>query len=336
MFRRQRSFVLVGITFVLLCSGWKSSAETTAFDQVILNNGDHFSGHVVSQSVEIVSLATEDAGTIQVRRGAIKQLLIAAEQGLPPQNRALPAQPSTKCMAGGKPVPSSWSVRLNGMPAKVVLGTQSQVQFGAGAGLNFCEGSQRNATSLAATGSHTRTYQQASAAIQTDTAGAELEQQHFFHSVQGPAVFAAVDLFTNNSLGMALQKSFGVGLLSPQLRAQKLFYDFSVDARYVNEHLDHTAHPLNLAGLRFKQQTHLQSAAFSWNEQAWIMPMLNDMHAWQAYASLGPTVTIKPWLKVGLTGEESYLGNAPKPNRKNYFATSLSVTIQSGSQPLSR
>ena len=154
------------------------------------------------------------------------------------------------------------------------------------------------------------------------------------------------ELFTNNSLGMAMQKSFGIGLVSPQYNYKKsVYYDFSFDARYVNEHLDHSSQSLNLAGLRFKQQIHTKDDSskgdpskrniLSWNEEAWILPMVNNVHGLQAYASLGPSLALKKWLTLKLTEEERYLGNAPHPNRKNYFASTLSLTI-SGSGPKSK
>ena len=210
----------------------------------------------------------------------------------------------------------------------MVLGTQSQEQFGAGVDLDLCEGSQLDTTHITAKGSHSRSYKEKSTSIQTDVAGAEIKQQHFLTSRQGTAVYGVGELFTNNSLGMAMQKSIGVGLLSPQYKYSALFYDFAVDARYVSEHLDHSSASLNLAAIRFKQQMHSQGSTFSWNEQAWIMPMLNDVHGLQAYASIGPSLTLKKWLRLGLTEEESYLGNAPHPNRKNYFSTTISLTIQ--------
>jgi hypothetical protein len=311
---------------VLSACGLSLAAQTPATDQVIMNNGDHFTGRVVSETPDSVALETEDAGTIMIRRGGIKQIIIA-----PKPTQTVARSSSASCLNGTKPVPSSWLVGVLGTPDKVVLGTQSQEQFGAELGLNFCEGSQNNTTNITAKGSHSRTYKENSTAIQTDIAGAQFEQQHFFNNPQGAAVYGIVEIFTNNSLGMAMQKSFGIGLLSPQYKINHVFYDFAVDTRYVNEHLDHTPLHLDLSAIRVKEQVHYQGKQFSFNQQAWMMPTLNDVHALQFYASLGPALTIKPWLKLGLTEEESYLGNAPRPNRKNYFASTLSLTLQGGS-----
>lgn len=332
--------------------GWMLLLSATAFglepDRVVLKNGDRFSGHVLSTNAETLSLETEAAGTISIRRVLIERV-IAGTQPVGPDAKPLvpeaeeavravapvvvPAevvQPSANCMAGKRPVPDTWALSFQGAPNKVVLGTESQVVFGGGLNVSLCEGSRRDMTNLAAKGSHARVYE-AGAAIVTDVAGAELEQQHFFGSPQGAAVYGVGEVFTNNSLGMAMQKSVGAGLLSPQFRHKMLFYDFAADVRYLNQHLDQTSPALNLAAARVREQMHLQGGIFTWNEQAWVMPAFNDVHALQAYASLGPSVTLKPWLHLGLSVEESYLGNAPRPNRKNYFASAFSLTIQGGS-----
>lgn len=314
------------LVLFLSALGLSLAAQTPSSDQVIMNNGDHYTGRLVSETPESVTLETGDAGTIMIRRGGIKQIIIA-----PKAIQTIARSSSVSCLNGTKPVPSSWLFGILGTPDKVVLGTQSQEQFGAELGLNFCEGSQRNTTNITAKGSHSRTYKENSTAIQTDIAGAQFEQQHFLSNPQGTAVYGIVESFTNNSLGMAMQKSFGIGLLSPQYKIKDVFYDFAADTRYVNEHLDHTPLHLDLSVIRVKEQVHYQGRQFTFNQQAWLTPALNDVHALQLYASLGPALTIKPWLKLGLTEEESYLGNAPRPNRKNYFSSTLSLTVQGGS-----
>jgi hypothetical protein len=318
-----------------------TSALAMDADQVILKNGDRITGHVVNTSADMLGFATEAAGTIHIRRDAIDRVIAGTgtseketpgpEMVVQPAVSRPAAQPSANCMAKLKPVPEAWSFTLLGAPNKVVLGTQSQEQFGASLDVNFCEGSRRDTTSVAASGSHVRAYEQGAASIQTDVVGAEIEQQHFFHSPQGAAVYGVGELFTNNSLGMAMQKSAGVGLLSPQYRVGALSYDFAADVRYLNQHLDHFSPALNFAAIRLKEQMHLQGRVFRWDEQGWIMPVLNDVHALQAYASFGPSVALKPWLQLGLTAEESYLGNAPSPNRKNYYSSALTLSLQGGS-----
>ncbi len=325
----------IAATIFLLIPAWYAwgaalDAQPAGADQVLLNNGDHFTGKIVNKTAETVMLSTDYAGMITIHQNAIKTIIPAPEPVVSAAAPVATPQQTKGCPSGSSFVPASWQLVFQGAPDKVVLGTQSQEQFGGEAGLNFCEGSPRDATSLFAKGSHTRTYKELSTSIQTDVAGAQLEQQHFFKSVQGAGIFEVVEEFTNNSLGMAAERSAGIGLDSPQFHQGRFYYDFSVEGRYVGEHLDHTAAHLNLAAVRIGEQTHTQGT-FSWNEQAWIMPTLNDIHGLQGYATAGPSISIKKWLKLGLTEEESYLGNAPKPNRKNYFASTLSLTIQGGS-----
>lgn len=305
-------------------------AQQEDADQIILKNGDHFTGKISGETAEAVMLSTDYAGVVTIRQSAIKTVVAAPQPVLQAVAPTAAPQPVANCKVGSKIVPSAWQFGLNGTPDKVVLGTQSQEQFGANAQLNFCEGSPRDTTNLFASGSHSRTYKEKSTAIQTDLASAQLEQQHFFKSTQGASIFGVVEEFTNNSLGMAAEKSAGIGLTSPKFHSGNLNYNLSIDARYVGEHLDHTAAHLDLAALRIMQQMHMQGK-FAWDEQVWIMPTLNDIHGLQAYASAGPAITVKSWLKVGLNEEEYYLGNAPAPNRKNYFASTLKLTIQGGS-----
>ncbi|MDQ2832599.1 MAG: hypothetical protein M3Y50_02435 [Acidobacteriota bacterium] len=336
---------VLGLGLILLVSATVLALEP---DHVILKNGDRFTGRVVSTDAETLSLETEAAGVIRIRRALIERVSVGAGEAgsdekaavleAEPAVRAVPpsvvtqeaVQVSANCMAGKKPVPETWAFSFQGAPNKVVLGTQSEVLFGGGLNVSLCEGSRRDTTNLAAQGSHARVYERGSA-IAFDVAGAELQQQHFFGSPQGMAAYGLGEVFTNNSLGMAMEKSVGAGVLSPQFRHKTLFYDFAADVRYLNQHLDHHSPALNLGAARLREQMHLQGGIFTWNEQAWIMPAFNDVHALQAYASFGPSVTLKPWLHLGLNAEESYLGNAPRPNRKNYFSSAFSLTIQGGS-----
>ena len=349
-------FAAVAVSLGLAFAASASAVAMDA-DQVILKNGDRITGHVVTTGAETLAFDTEAAGTIQIRRAAIERVvsgaampttvgpvaassssasagteMASAEMLVRP---GVPApvlrQPSAPCMVKSRPVADTWAFTLQGAPNKVVLGTQSEEQFGGALDVSLCEGSRKDMTNLAAAGSHARVYERGAPAIVVDVAGAEIEQQHFFRSPQGMGVYGVGALFTNNSLGMAMQKSAGVGVLSPQFRRKALSYELAADVRYLNQHLDHFSPALNYAGVRLKEQVNVREGLFTWNEQGWIMPVLNDAHALQAYASFGPSVSLKPWLQLGLAEEESYLGNAPTPNRKNYFSSTLSLTISGGS-----
>jgi hypothetical protein len=328
--RLRNAFAILLLLSAWFVLGTALQAQQEDADQVILDNGDHFTGKIVDKTAETVLLSTDYAGIITIRQSAIKTVIAAPQPVVQAVAPTAAPQPVANCKVGSRIVPSAWQFGFDGTPDKVVLGTQSQEQFGANAQLNFCEGSPRDTTNLFASGSHSRTYKENSTAIHTDLASAQLEQQHFFKSTQGASIFGVVEEFTNNSLGMAAEKSAGIGLTSPKFHSGNLNYNLSIDARYIGEHLDHTAAHLDLAALRIMQEMHLQGK-FAWDEQVWIMPTLNDIHALQGYASAGPAITVKSWLKVSLNEEEYYLGNAPAPNRKNYFASTLKLTIQGGS-----
>ncbi|MGA2219664.1 MAG: hypothetical protein ABSG51_16360 [Terracidiphilus sp.] len=328
----------------ILCLSFSITANAAIDqpDQVLLKNGDRLSGRVLSASDASLDLSTDYAGTITIARASIGQVVPGKKETVQPAlatpsaaastlNQSV-AKPSFPCRNGLIVVPDSWSFSLRGTPDKVVLGTTSQEQFGADLDLDICEGSMLDKTHLNASGSHVRTYKEKSTAIETDTDRAELDQRHSFKSPSGLALYGVGYQFTNNSLGMAMERSAGIGLLSPQFSHKLLYYDFAVDVRYVSEHLDHSSPALNLAAVRVRQQMNtVGTKTFSWNEQAWVMPTLNNIHALQAFGAVGPSLAIKKWLTLGVNEEEDYLGNAPKPNRKNYFASTLTLTIKSAS-----
>jgi hypothetical protein len=321
------------LSLLLLCT-WLNGVAVAGVpeaDQVLLDNGDRITGRFVSLQADSVSFATSAMGKIQIQLTSVSHLMVGGKEMALPSSTLASGQPTSAAPVEHAASSPGWELSIQGAPNKVTLGTQSQEQFGAGIGFHVSEGGAQDQTTLTAKGYHCRTYKEKSTSIQTDVAGAQLEQQHFLGSTQGSAVIGVAELFTNNSLGMAMQKSFGVGVLSPQLSWRKVFYDFGADVRYVNEHLDHSAAALDLAALRVKQQAHFNGGTVSWNEQVWVMPMLNDVHGLQAYASLGPSLSLKPWLRLGISEEESYLGNAPKPNHRNYMSSSLFLTMQFGS-----
>jgi hypothetical protein len=320
-----------------------ASALGQAVDSVLLNNGDRISGHIVASNAETVTVQTDGEGVVTIRKDfigrvtsvpplvrqnqAAPQSPTVAEKKLVGAQTSTPARPSEHCATLS---PVTWSLQFQGAPNEVVVGTVSQDLFGGGVNVSLCDGDLLNQTNFAAAGSHSRFYEHGSGAIVADVADAELEQQRFFRSEQGAAMFVLGDAFNNNALGMAMQKSFGIGLMSPQYRYRSTAYDFAADARYLNQHLDSVSPALNLAAVRLKEQMHTQGKLFRLDEEAWIMPALNDIHALQGFATLAPSFALKPWLTLGISEEENYLENAPYPRRKNYFTSTLSLTIQGG------
>jgi len=332
-----------------------AAAQASSRVRVMLVNGDQITGKVLSQGDDSITLYTRAAGVIEIRRSEVKDVVSLEEAAVSPPVPTTPAPPAVTvaaatpaappvmvaavrpatginlpkypCANGTTPVLDSWTAQLNGSPDKVVLGTQSQIQVGGTLGLGFCEGSKRDKTLFSASGSHSRSYKLKSTAVETDIAGAQLEQDHYFHRPTGAYVFGIGQFFSNSSLGIAQEPSGGIGLGSPRWSYKSLSYNFTGDIRYVGEHLDHTSPSLNLAGLKVMQQAHLQGSLLSWDEQVWVMPMLNDRQAVQAYATLGPSLAINSWFTLSLTEEENYVDNAPKPNRRNYLASTLSLKI---------
>jgi len=101
----------------------------------------------------------------------------------------------------------------------------------------------------------------------------------------------------------------------------------------VNERLYSSSPSLNLAGMRIDLQARYNKGRFSIGGELEPVPMFNNGHAFQAFGKVGPNYKLNPWVCLGLNEEEHYLGNAPTGFRKNYLASTLSVTIQHDSSP---
>lgn len=254
----------------------------------------------------------------------------------PSGDRSLKAQPlacSAPPVNSPKAAPNpDWSLSITTPPESVVLGTQSQQTLGGFMTVDVCETTQLNDSSIAIEGKHTKSQKVNSPSITTDTMDGYFEQKRAFSDPYGTGIYGRAEMFFNTSLGMAMQRSFAIGLFSPIFGGGKKAWSFSAaaDARYVNERLYSTLPSLNLAGIRLEEQAGYHTGRFGFIQEAWILPMLNDVHALQGFVRGGPCVSLSPWLSANLTEEEHYLGNAPAGDRKNYLASTLSLTIQNG------
>jgi hypothetical protein len=296
-------------------------AGTPDRDQVLLKNGDRVSGQFIGMTDDSLSMDTVAMGRVTIHRDLVRHLIVGGEEKVLRASQPQPAAPATE------PI---WGFQFSGTPEAVTLGTENQEQFGGGITWSYLSGTRRNETTFTAQGTHVRIYEAKSPSINLDTADARIEELRRFHSASGSAIVGAAEFFNNNSLGMAMQKSASVGVRSPNWAYKELEYWGAAHIVFLNEHLDHTAAVDNLAGLRFEVQSSVNSTrVFSLHESAWIMPTLNNVHGLQAYADLSPAWVVKKnWLKLQLDESEWYLGNAPKPNRKNYINNSLSLTVQ--------
>lgn len=302
-------------------------AGTAERDQVLLKNGDRISGQLIGMTDDSLSMDTVAMGRVTIHRDLVSHLVVGGEERALPVIQPHPATTATPAVPAAEP---AWLFQFSGTPEAVTLGTENQEQFGGGVTFSYLSGTRQNETTFTAQGTHVRIYEAKSPSISTDTADARLEELHRFHSTSGSAIVGAAEVFNNNSLGMAMQKSASAGLRSPNWAYKQLEYWGAAHLVFLDEHLDHTAVVDNLAGLRFEVQSSVNSSrVFSVHESAWIMPTLNNVHGLQAYADLSPSWVLKKnWLKLQIDESEWYLGNAPKPNRKNYVNNSLSLTVQ--------
>jgi hypothetical protein len=231
--------------------------------------------------------------------------------------------------------PSIWTLGITTTPGEsVILGTQSQYAFGGFMTTYVCERTQLNESEFDITGQHTKSAKINKPSITTDTLDGRFIQKHAFAEPSGAGSYGIADMFFNTSLGLALQKSFGVGLFSRTFGNVKGFsFRAQVDVRYVNERFYSSSPSLNLAGMRIDLQARYNKGRFSIGGDLEPVPMFNDGHAFQAFGRVGPNYKLNPWVCLGLNEEEHYLGNAPPGFRKNYLASTLSLTIQHDSSP---
>jgi hypothetical protein len=333
-------------------------------DQIVLLNGDRVSGRIEELTNDSIRMLTQAMGEVTVSLAMIKeartiggkQITKVASFAYVADSSAIPNKAPTETSSIGdqpgaasnalacntqvldshlKLRPSIWTLGITTTPGEsVILGTQSQYAFGGFMTTYVCEKTQLNESNFDITGQHTKSAKINKPSITTDTMDGRFIQKHAFVDPSGAGIYGLADMFFNTSLGLALQKSFGVGLFSRTFGNVKGFsFRAQSDVRYVNERLYSSSPSLNLAGMRIDLQARYNKGRFSIGGELEPVPMFNNGHAFQAFGKVGPNYKLNPWVCLGLNEEEHYLGNAPTGFRKNYLASTLSVTIQHDSSP---
>lgn len=334
---------------------------TTAFaqtDVVLFANGDRLSGTVLGMSQESLRFQTDSVGAITIPLVKITQVThngevvplsvkeVNAEFRTPsnvPGSSRDSAQQASEEQSKGYPcnwtalnkkgilVPSQWRFNVGtGSGLTWLYATQSQQNLGGSLELEFCEKTRLNTTTLLLSGTHTRSSKIGATAITGDVADFTLTQTHFLFRPGGAALYALGDGFLNNSLGLVLQRSFGAGFQSRPFvnKSESVHFTAFTDLRYINQRFYGITPDQNLTGLRVGQDAGYEKKAFAFFEEASVTPAFNDVHALQAFARGGPTFQLSPWLCIGFTEEEHYLGNAPPGHRKNYLASTANLSLQ--------
>jgi hypothetical protein len=199
-----------------------------------------------------------------------------------------------------------------------------------------CEKTQLNESDFDITGQHTKSAKINKPSITTDTLDGRFIQKHAFADPSEAGIYGIADMFFNTSLGLALQKNFGVDLFSRTFGNVKGFsFRAQADVRYVNERFYSSSPSLNLAGMRMDLQAHYAKGRFSIGGELELepVPMFNDGNGFQAFGKVGPSYKLNPWVCLGLNEEEHYLGNAPNGFRENYLASTLNLSIAHDSSP---
>jgi hypothetical protein len=240
-----------------------------------------------------------------------------------------------------------WVLNLK-TPAFLAFGTASQETFGGTASLDVFSGTAGTSylyhSRLVASGTHNRTWQVGSPFVTTDTFNAFFQQSRSFGTTRG-GIYGKAETFLNTSLGLAAQDSFGLGYYSPVKNYGPVQFNWLADTRYFRERLYATPGSLDLVGSRLEGQliyrktdpSDKSKTKYSVILKTWLNPMWNDERALQAFATLSLSVPIRRSLCISFNPiEDDYLRNAPLGNRKNYATSSVSLSIEHGSDPKQR
>jgi hypothetical protein len=232
---------------------------------------------------------------------------------------------------------SMWSVGLNA-PESAVNATQSSQNLGGSLFSNLYFGDP-NHLIISAAGTHQHNYS-AGKSIKTDIFDSIEQFGHTFGSTPATryTFYQVGEWFFNTSLGLAAQRSGGLGVVFPTVRSksEKLSFKAAVDLRYFNERLYSTQPALNLVGSRFRAQAIYTASDRKWfiSAIAWINPMWNNEGAWQGYANLTLSVPFGKHVCLDFTpADDTYLENAPHANRKNYLSSTATLKIVGGPNP---
>jgi hypothetical protein len=325
--KQNIAFMLLSI--LLTVSPLWSQADIA--DEVTFVNGDRLTGQIKGHNGEVVVFTSKLAGQIMIPIDQIREIRHGGTI-VPNPSRIQLADNACKWRAvdrDGIPQLSWWRIGVStGQGLSWVYATQGQQSLGGTLALGLCEGNSLNNTTLELGGTHTRSSKIGAPAITGDVADGELVQKHMFKDINGFGVYGIGDAFLNNSLGLVLQKSFGVGLLLPQGTYKSISYSAMADVRYINQRFYGIADSTNLAGMRLEENAQYTRKAFGVNEEFWIIPAFNDVHALQMFARGGPSVNVSPWLCISINEEEHYLGDAPPGKRKNYLASTVKLALQ--------
>jgi hypothetical protein len=313
-----------------------------------------------------VTLAPD--GTLHLRlRESAESLLSMAEQRTfssltlitptpSPVAQASQAAPSAQTApvavsaASPAPQPASkivtmWSFNMNA-PESFVNATQSSQTFGGGGRADTYFG-DANHLILVAGGTHQHNASIGKAPITTDISDSYAQFSHAFVRAdnQSPfAVYGVGEWFLNTSLGMAAERSGGVGMAFPTVYSgsENLSFAARVELRYFNERLyTPTAEPIfsappvfNLLGSRIQGQLGYAPSDLKWFIKAswWYNPMFNHNGAnWQAYGNLTLAVPLGNHFCLGLTpADDTYFERVPKGNRRNYLGSKATLQVALG------
>jgi hypothetical protein len=227
--------------------------------------------------------------------------------------------------------PSIWALNLNA-PESIVQGTQSQQLFSGLFRTDLYDGDHDH-FAFAASGSHQHNLSLHKPSQRTDIFDSLAQYSHTNSKQYG--VYAIGEWFLNTSLGMAAERSGGVGFLLPSVsnKSENLFAKTWVDFRYFNERL-YSGKNLDLAGSVIHGEVNYSPSDGSWfiTFGMALKPMFNDWGAKQANGSLIFTVPISTHVCATVTpADDTYIGNSPTGFRRNYLKSSVGLTILAGS-----
>lgn len=367
----------------LACAAWIPAAAQVSV-QVVFQNGDRLSGDlkkVDSQTIEIHPAAGSlgDSVKIQWTADSVVELQLRTKAGSAPgclypppgssgvassplcfqtavATRTTGAKPSLAISAGtvapqvyasldsNAPEPpkaiSYWALNLNA-PESIVQGTQSQQTFGGFLNTEVVFG-KRNHFTLAAAGNHQHTVPLHKTPSHVDVFDSLLQLSHSYEN--GFGVYATGEWFFNSSLGLAAERSGGVGVILPALNLQshptggetprEFLAKTWTDLRYFNERL-YDSTKLDLVGAVVHGEANFYPSSGTWSLTSGFAykPMFNDRRAWQGAGSVSLNLVIAKHACFSITpAEDTYVNNSPKGYRRNYLKSSVSLKLVSDSK----
>ena len=316
------------------------SVQKSKLTVITLTNGDVISGHLIAESDDSITIRDGILGDIQVPRAKTVRISNSVDQ-----NQTTEVQLQQVTVAASSPQkqtvsPQSAAATASGIPvAKLKLSSglllSSQKQQSYSGELDLVKNWNPQQTGWP----HQRSLLLLSPSYddKSSSKGANITRnyngifQHvLFTSSDSLFVPILLNFYSNNSLGIYLQQTYGAGVgkdLGP--------LELSADLRFIGEHFltpPKTKNPvpsLGLVGSGLSERFDLPLTAFlpgaKLTETLEFVPVFNQSSAWQGHGIAELSLPFTKQLSFVLSAFDNYVENAPPGFRKNYFKSTIGI-----------